>query len=225
MMRSYVALTWAVSLVWIVACVNVDKPGKVITREQPDSGCTVGGWDAAKATQDADENGDLDQDRVADAPAFQGSEVGRSDGARDRGLDVPLAAFQDAAQDAARDVTGEQPVGLCWGAGGPVKAATWLKVVRVDGVRGFVSAWAEPLGGGERVWYFSAETFSPLVDGISAAPAAATRAVRIGPEHALGTFVVYIRVTLRPIGRDDLLRLSATAALVTAQVSLSVTSP
>jgi hypothetical protein len=100
-----------------------------------------------------------------------------------------------------------------------------LLVVRVDGVRGFVSAWAEPLGGGERVWYFSAETFSPLVDGISAAPAAATRAVRIGPEHALGTFVVYIRVTLRPIGRDDLLRLSATAALVTAQVSLSVTSP
>ena len=73
MMRSYVALTWAVSLVWIVACVNVDKPGKVITCEQPDSGCTVGGWDAAKATQDADENGDLDQDRVADAPAFQGS--------------------------------------------------------------------------------------------------------------------------------------------------------
>jgi len=106
----------------MVACVNVDKPSRIAKCEQPDSGCTVGGWDAANATRDADENGDLDQDGVTDAPASLGSEVGTSDGARDRALDVPLAVFQDAAQEVARDVTGDQQVGPCWGASGPVKA-------------------------------------------------------------------------------------------------------
>jgi len=42
------------------------SPAKVVKCEQPDSGCTVGGRDAAARsevlpTQDADENGDLDQ--------------------------------------------------------------------------------------------------------------------------------------------------------------------
>jgi len=41
MMRSHVALAWAVSLVWMVACVNVDKPSRIAKCEQPDSGCTV----------------------------------------------------------------------------------------------------------------------------------------------------------------------------------------
>ena len=111
MMRSYVALAWAGSLVWMVACVNVDKPGKVAKCEQPGSNCTV---DAAAAAQDADENDD--------APALHCSEAGVSDGARDRVLDVPLAVFQDAAQDVARDATGDQQIGPCWGASGPVKA-------------------------------------------------------------------------------------------------------
>jgi fibronectin type 3 domain-containing protein len=119
MMRSYVALAWAGSLVWMVACVNVDKPGKVAKCEQPGSNCTV---DAAAEAQDADENDDSGQDRVTDAPALHGSEAGVSDGARDRVLDVPLAVFQDAAQDVARDATGDQQIGPCWGASGPVKA-------------------------------------------------------------------------------------------------------
>jgi hypothetical protein len=100
-----------------------------------------------------------------------------------------------------------------------------LLVVRVAGVSGFVSAWAEPREGGERIWYFSAETFSPLVDAVSAIPAATTRAVKIGPEHTSGTYVVQIRVTERPMGRDDLLRLPVGAALAAAQVSLTITSP
>jgi hypothetical protein len=95
----------------------------------------------------------------------------------------------------------------------------------VAGVRGFVSAWAEPAQGGERIWYFSAETFSPLVDAVSAIPAATTRAVKIGPEHASGTYVVHIRVTERPMGRDDLLRLPVSAALVSDTGLLTVTSP
>jgi hypothetical protein len=100
-----------------------------------------------------------------------------------------------------------------------------LLVVRVAGVRGFVSAWAEPVSGGERIWYFSAETLSPLVDAVSAIPPATTRAVKLGHEHAVGTYVVDIRVTDRPIGRDSLLHLPASAVLAKGQASLTVTSP
>jgi len=100
-----------------------------------------------------------------------------------------------------------------------------LLVVRVDGVRGFVSAWAEPVRGGERVWYFSAETSSPPVDAISASPADRARAVKIGPEHTAGNYLVQIRVTEQPMRRDDLLRMPGAAVLVTGQFTLSVTSP
>ena len=100
-----------------------------------------------------------------------------------------------------------------------------LLVVGVAGVRGFVSAWAEPSDGGERIWYLSAETFSPLVDAVSAIPAATTRAVKIGPEHTSGTYVVRIRVTERPMRRADLLRLPVSSVLAATQVSLTVTSP
>ena len=100
-----------------------------------------------------------------------------------------------------------------------------LLVVRVAGVRGFVSAWAEPAQGGERIWYFSAETFSPPVDAVPASSAVATRAVKIGPEHAAGAYVVQVRVTERPMARDDLLRLPGSAALAQGQALLTVTSP
>ena len=100
-----------------------------------------------------------------------------------------------------------------------------LLVVRAAGVRGFISAWAEPFGGGERVWYFSAETSSPRVDAVSENSADAIRAVKLGPEHVEGSYVVQIRVTERPMRRDELLRMPGTAALVTGQASLSVTSP
>jgi hypothetical protein len=100
-----------------------------------------------------------------------------------------------------------------------------LLVVRVAGVRGFVSAWAEPTIAGERIWYFSAETFSPLVDAVSGIPAATTRAVKLGPEHATGTYIVQIRVTERPMGRGDLVHLPGLGALAAGQASLTVTLP
>ena len=97
--------------------------------------------------------------------------------------------------------------------------------MRVAGVRGYVSAWAEPAGGGKRIWYFSADTSSPLVDAIPTSPAIATRAVKIGPEHAPGAYVVEVRVTERPMARDALLRLPESAALAKGRARLTVTSP
>jgi fibronectin type 3 domain-containing protein len=115
MMRSHVAFAWAVFLVWTGACVNVDKPGRVAKCEQPGSNCTVG--DAAvPQVQDADENGDLDRDGVTDAPAKP-----IRDAAKD-GLSGGTPDFRGAAPDVAQDAAGDQPIGPCWGASGPVKA-------------------------------------------------------------------------------------------------------
>jgi hypothetical protein len=100
-----------------------------------------------------------------------------------------------------------------------------LLVVRVAGVRGYVSAWAEPAEGGERIWYFSAETFSPLVDAVATTPAVATRAVKIGLEHAAEAYVVEVRVTDRPMRRDDLVGLPGNAALAKGRALLTVASP
>jgi len=100
-----------------------------------------------------------------------------------------------------------------------------LLVVRVAGARGFVSAWAEPVGGGERIWYFSAETHSPWVDPVQTPSAPTTRAVKIGPEHVASAYVVEIRVTERPMGRDDLMRIPVSAAQASGRVLLTLTAP
>jgi hypothetical protein len=100
-----------------------------------------------------------------------------------------------------------------------------LVVVRVGGVRGFVSAWAEPVGGGERIWYFSADGFSPEVDALSEGPVATTRAVKIGPEHRPGGYVVHVVVTEGAMAREALMRLPANAALAKGQRLLTITSP
>ena len=124
MMRSHVAFAWAVSLVWMAACVNVDKPGRLAKCEQPGSSCTIPDA-AALDVQDAGENGDLDQDGVTDAPATPIRDAAK-DGPSVGAPDAPPAAFRDAAQDVAldvaRDAAGDQPIGPCWGASGPVKA-------------------------------------------------------------------------------------------------------
>ncbi len=99
-----------------------------------------------------------------------------------------------------------------------------LLIVRATGVRGFVSAWAEPVGGGERIWYFSSETTSPRVDA-AASVGLAARAVKIGPEHVPGTYQVEVRVTERPMAREELLRPYDKAQLAGGHFSLTVTSP
>jgi hypothetical protein len=111
--------------------------------------------------------------------------------------------------------------------GGPLDACPSgsLLLVRGVGVRGFVAAWAEPVGGGERIWYFSADTSSPRVDGIAPEATSPSRAVRIGPEHKAGAYVVETRITDRPLTRAELLHLPVGAALAAGRVSLSVTSP
>jgi hypothetical protein len=100
-----------------------------------------------------------------------------------------------------------------------------LVAVSATGVSGYVSAWAEPTRDGERIWYFSAEGASPFLDPASVAPVAKTLAAKIGPEHMLGIYVVHVRVTERPMKREQLLRMPSDAAIVSGQFLLNVTKP
>jgi hypothetical protein len=111
--------------------------------------------------------------------------------------------------------------------GGALDACPTGSLVAISGIgiRGYVSAWAEPSGGGERIWYFSADGVSPLVEPASLTSAAKTHAARIGTEHHLGQYVVRVRVTERPMVREEILRLPASAALASGQFFLTVTRP
>lgn len=111
--------------------------------------------------------------------------------------------------------------------GAPLHAcpAGSLLVLRASGVRGYISAWAEPINGGERIWYFSAESSSPLLDGIAEPDTVTTRAARIGAEHAPGTYVAEIRLTAKPMTRAELLRAPATSVLASARERLTVVAP
>jgi hypothetical protein len=68
-----------------------------------------------------------------------------------------------------------------------------------------VSAFAQPEGGGERIWYFSDEdgaaTFGSAQNGVQIA----SRSAVIGPEHAPGRYVVSIVLSSRPLRRSDVL--------------------
>jgi len=114
MMRSHAPLAWAVLLVWIAACVNVDKPGQsrqvraartVAARWRTGRGCQKS---EVLPTQDADENGDSRsrwRHRCAGFSWLGGRNVGMAH--VDRALDVPLAVCPGMqAQEVARDATG-----------------------------------------------------------------------------------------------------------------------
>jgi hypothetical protein len=68
---------------------------------------------------------------------------------------------------------------------------------------GYLAAYAEPRGGGERIWYLSADTGAPVV-----APAAGVRpaeyGVRLGPEHASGPYQVHVFLTRQPASKANL---------------------
>jgi hypothetical protein len=70
---------------------------------------------------------------------------------------------------------------------------------------GYVGAYAEPEGGGERIWYFSTEDGSAVVPAQGADPRLASRSVVLGPEHRTGTYRVIVRVSDHPLGRAELL--------------------
>jgi hypothetical protein len=86
---------------------------------------------------------------------------------------------------------------------------------------GYLTAWAEPVAGGERIWYFSAEHGAPTVPPTATA-SPLDRAVEIGPEHAIGKYVVHILVGTHPFSREQALRGDPASVLASETAAIEV---
>jgi hypothetical protein len=85
------------------------------------------------------------------------------------------------------------------------RGATLLFALRGGSPGGYLAAWAEPVRpGGERVWYFSADQETPLLQASPTSAQALSRGVRIGPEHAVGDYRVHVLLSDQPLSRAAL---------------------
>jgi hypothetical protein len=143
-------------------------------------------------------------------------------------LVVPRDRALDDGMRAKGSSTGVAPALELSCAGGSLAAcpigSTLLFAVG-EGQEGFLSAYAEPRPAGERVWYFSAEGAAPAVHASPGLQGAA-KAIRVGPEHAPGAYVVRIFLARTPLRREVLLAGPPAADLVaTRDVPLTIVEP
>jgi hypothetical protein len=92
-------------------------------------------------------------------------------------------------------------------------------------VGGYLGAWAEPAGGGERVWYFSAEGESPRLEADGGRTQTLARGVRVGPEHAPGAYVVHVVLSEVPLSRAALTSAAAPGVRARASFPLGIVAP
>jgi hypothetical protein len=90
---------------------------------------------------------------------------------------------------------------------------------------GYLAAYAEPAGGGERIWYFSADGESPAIPVSTSGTHPAPRGVRLGPEHAAGHYLVHVFLTTTPLTRSALLAARSAAILAQPTFPLTVVAP
>jgi hypothetical protein len=87
--------------------------------------------------------------------------------------------------------------------------------------RGYLAAWADPVGGGERIWYFSRDSQSPALAPV-AGTQVAPKAILLGPEHVPGDYTVHVLVTAEPLSRAEQGR---SAAIAAREFTLTVVAP
>jgi hypothetical protein len=63
---------------------------------------------------------------------------------------------------------------------------------------GYLVAFADPSGGGERIWYFSSDSTSPRLGN-----GWVERAVRIGDEHRSERYDIHVLIAARPLSRAE----------------------
>lgn len=135
-------------------------------------------------------------------------------------------------EDPIRAKGGETAIELevaCVGVPGASLAACPLGATLVFSVAGateggYLAGYAEHRSSRERVWYFSADGVSPAVAGAPGATGTNTvikKAVRVGPEHALGEYRVELFVTAAPLDKRAL-RDSAPSQTIRARRELTV---
>jgi hypothetical protein len=102
----------------------------------------------------------------------------------------------------------------------PVGARLLFAVEGAD--RGFLAAWADPAGGGERIWYFSRDGQAPVLTR-AAGTQVAPKAILLGSEHRPGDYVVHVLVTSEALSRTQLG--DDTPAIARRDFPLRVVSP
>ena len=103
------------------------------------------------------------------------------------------------------------------------RGAKVVFAVRGGAPGGYLAAWADPVGGGERVWYFSAEGQSPHLAAGAAGASALARGVRIGAELAAGTYDVHMVLSTDPLARVAVAHLGSGTPGILAQRTVSLT--
>jgi hypothetical protein len=88
-----------------------------------------------------------------------------------------------------------------------------------------VGAFAEPEGGGERIWYFSAEDGAAALPDNPGPTALASRSIVVGPEHHPGRYRVHVVLSTRPLRRSEILDPAAADVVYRTVLSLAVGGP
>ena len=97
-----------------------------------------------------------------------------------------------------------------------------LLTLRVEDVAapGYLHAWAEPVAGGERIWYFAGDSAVPVTP--KPGPQLLDRAVRVGAQHAPGQYRVHMVLAPARLERDALLGATDSAwTAVTTSLEIS----
>jgi hypothetical protein len=87
---------------------------------------------------------------------------------------------------------------------------------------GFVTAYADPVGGGERVWYLTNEPTAARSLGSAESPHVIPRAVLVGPEQPSGRYGVEVILSRSPVKHEDLPRLASAGIVTRASFDLVV---
>src|SRR5262249_22493855 len=86
----------------------------------------------------------------------------------------------------------------------------------------YLAAYAEPVDGGERIWYFpSRDGHSPELEA-HAPPTLFREAVLVGNEHRPGHYRVTVVLSNRPLSRDEVLATPDSDRLATQILPLEV---
>lgn len=93
-----------------------------------------------------------------------------------------------------------------------------------DGVSqpGYLSAYAEPKTGGERIWYFPGAQPSPTIVPGADLSHPVGRVIEVGPEHQIGRYLVHVLVTSRPLSRTEALHPEPSSVLTSESLELEI---
>jgi hypothetical protein len=100
------------------------------------------------------------------------------------------------------------------------RVAFWLEGSTKDA--GFITAYADPVRGGERIWYLTNEATPGGPRDPAQSPRVIPRAALIGGEQPAGRYLVRVVLTRHPVGRADLPRLAPADIVTRANFDLVV---